>query len=102
MKTDSEAIEYLRGILKPQDTLWTIVRHVSKSGMSREITCCVIVNGEIRNVSWAVARALGWRYNADRGAVRVSGCGMDMCFHTVYSVAQVLFGDGYAIEKRGI
>ena len=37
MAERDEAIANLREILKPGDTVYTILRHVSKSGMSRVI-----------------------------------------------------------------
>jgi len=39
---------------------------------------------------WA-AQALQWRYDDKRKALVVKGCGMDMHFHTVYSLSCVLF-----------
>jgi len=30
----------------------------------------------------------------------VTGCGMDMGFHLVNSLAYILFGDGYALDQR--
>ena len=35
-------------------------------------------------------------------AVGVGGCGMDMGFHMVYTLASVLYGDGYALKERYI
>ncbi len=85
-----QAVESLRELLKPGDTVHTVLRHVSRSGMSRLIDCYVIVDNEPRWISGLVARATGMTLDkAD--AIRVGGCGMDMGFHVVYSLSRTLF-----------
>lgn len=79
--------------LWPGDTLFTTCKHVSRSGMYRRISVFAMVNGEPRNISWHVAQVLGDRYRQDDQTVGVSGCGMDMGFHLVYSLSRVLFGE---------
>jgi len=81
--------------IKPGDTVWTIVRHVSRSGMSRDISAFVIVDGEPLDVSGYIGRVLNWPRNPHTGAVKVSGCGMDMGFHLVYSLSATLFPNGF-------
>ena len=98
----AEAIEILRQILKPGDAVTTTVLHVSRSGMSRVIQCQAIDFGEpdrrpyIRDISGLVADAIGDRWDDRRGGVVVNGCGMDMCFATVYALGRALFPDGFA------
>ena len=98
----AEAIETLRKILQPGDAVTTTVLHVSRSGMSRVIQCQAIDFGEpdhhpcIRDISWLVADAIGDRWDDRRGGVIVGGCGMDMCFATVYALGRALFPDGFA------
>jgi hypothetical protein len=97
-----ESIEALRELLKPGDTVWTKVDHVARSGMSRRISLYVAVNSEIRNITWHVARAMGDPVKQRDGYVQdvglwVSGCGMDMCFNTVYNLGRVLFPDGFGV-----
>jgi len=100
-----EAIDRLREILKPGDTVYTIVKHVSRSGMLRHIELYVIKDNEPQRLSGWAADALGWRWTND--GVVVGGCGMDMGFHTVYELAATLFNhpisgnpDGYALKQR--
>ena len=45
----------------------------------------------IRDVSRLVARAAGFRWDEKREALAVGGCGMDMGFHVVYSLARALY-----------
>ena len=91
-----EAAEYLRGLFPIGATVTTMIRHVSRSGMRRAVA--VLAVGEdrrIRNVSWAVARVTGYRFDRDRDAVLVNGCGMDAGFEVAYNLARVLYRDGF-------
>lgn len=81
------AIRQLREMLKPGDTVKTILRHVSRSGMSRSIS--VVVNGE--DVTYLAARAMGEKYPDRYDGITVGGCGMDMGFHLVYNLSRTLF-----------
>lgn len=99
-----EAIERLRDILKPGDTVYTILKHKSRSGMQRKIDLYAIkpnCNGvhEPRYLSGYAARALGWRLSDGRGIV-VDGCGMDMGFHVVYELSGVLFGKSSDLRQE--
>lgn len=91
----AEAIAKLRDWLKPGDTVFTLVRSVSASGMSRTMDLYVIREGEPLRVTWSVCDACGFTYDRKREALKVSGCGMDMGFHVVYSLSRVLFADGF-------
>lgn len=82
-----EAIEKLRGILKPGDMVYTILRHVSRSGMSRDIS---VLSSAEQDITWLVGRVLDYR-RADNGGLRVGGCGMDMGFHIVHNLSYALF-----------
>jgi len=90
-----EARKTLAEHLKPGDSVYTTVRNVSRSGMSRSIDLYLI--GKDRQpwrISYLVARAT--EHSTDnRGAVKISGCGMNMCFELVYALSRVLFRDGF-------
>lgn len=96
-----EARERLREWIKPGDTVWTVVRHVSKSGMTRDIACYLIEDNEPRWIASLVAKACGMRFNRDRDAVRIGGCGMDMGFALVYDLSHALFGGGFECIGEG-
>ena len=94
-----ESLARLREWIKPGDTVYTILRHRSSSGMSREIGVALISNDKERGVvdlhpNYAVARVLGARMGKRDGVI-MGGCGMDMGFHLVYSLASVLFPHGF-------
>lgn len=97
-----DATNKLREMFPPGSTVYTILRHVSRSGMQRSIS---IVgkweDGRLGNVDWLAARALGYRLDRDRGGLKVSGCGMDMGFHLVYSLSRVLWHGNFECIGQG-
>lgn len=89
-----EAINRLREFVKPGDTVYTILRNVSRSGMSREISVAIMSDGRPHDITHNAAEALDLRVGG-RGGLKVGGCGMDMGFHVVYSLSRVLYPDGF-------
>lgn len=89
--------EQLRKWIKPGDTVSCILRHVSRSGMSRRISL-VITNketGEIQDISGYAATVMDYRRNERDNSLVVGGCGMDMGFACVYNLGRRLFPDGF-------
>lgn len=107
----TEAIERLLQTVEPGDTVYTIVRHVSRSGMQREISLVAIDRSVIvlpidsragiaqvsrealHMIDYWASRALGYRIGKHGGIV-VGGCGMDMGFHLVYNLGRTLWPHG--------
>ena len=91
-------------------TVYTVVRSVARSGMSREISVVIPLINEHAQVqqfvhpSYTVAGLLGRTYSEKNGhnAVVCHGCGMDMGFDLVYNLSNVLYGDGYKIRQEWI
>lgn len=108
VKDKQESLEFLRGLFDGVESprVFTVLRHVSSSGMSRDVSCLVVVDGALRDISWHVARVTGFtlRDSHGRWVVRVSGCGMDMGFHVVYALSHYLFDGqdraGYVIKHE--
>jgi hypothetical protein len=97
----------LRELLPPGSTVYCVLRHVSRSGMSRAISFYAIVDGEPRWLSGYIARALIYEEDGKplypmskrhESSNVVGGCGMDMGFAVVYDLSYALHGDGYAIK----
>ncbi len=84
------ALQYLRDNLKPGDTVYCILRNVSRSGMSRQID--FYMEG-MRCISGSIAEALDYP-QAQHGALKVGGCGMDMGFSVVYNLGATLWPNG--------
>ena len=100
-QTSNEAIELLRRELPKGSTLFAVLRHVSSSGMSRRISVLQAKGADdIRCWDRRVSQALDWKMRDGEEGVIVSGCGMDMGFHLIASLGQVLHGDTYAFKHR--
>lgn len=96
------AREYLADILKSGDTIFTVIRSVAPSGMSRTMSLYLVKDNNLMNITYYAAHALEWRLVEVNGSrvMRVGGCGMDMGFHAVYTLSSVILNDGYAINQR--
>jgi hypothetical protein len=94
--------ENLRDLLPPGSTMTTNVANV-RDGMRWAVRCFADLNGQPLDVSHMVAAVLGLKCDK-AGRVRVSGGGMDMGFHTVYTLSATLYGwedrGGYNIKHR--
>lgn len=90
-----EALAKLRAWIWPGDTVCTIIRHVSRSGMQRAISPVIATDDGPMDISYWVARALGYRVHRNHGGLVVSGAGMDMGFAVVYELARALWEDGF-------
>lgn len=105
-----EATTMLRAILKPGDTVYAIVRSVSASGMSRKMSFFAVDRDAkerpLISLTSRIGAALGWNVSDYHGhwAITVGGCGMDMVFHVVSTLASVLFpidGGDYPLKGDG-
>jgi uncharacterized protein YjaZ len=91
------ACEYLLKVTKKNTTIYTLLRNVSSSGMSRRISCFIVNDGQVEDITFYVARVLESKRNKRDGGITVSGCGMDMGFDLVYRLSSELHGH----ENRG-
>jgi hypothetical protein len=71
------------------DTIYTVLRHVSASGMQREVSVKMIDAGRIIHLDYLVSTALGMKQGKHNGIV-VRGCGMDMGFHIVHNILRAV------------
>lgn len=99
-----QAIERLRALIQPGDTVYTVLRHVSRSGMQRQLSVYAI--GEDRRPIYLtayVARAIGAPLKRGyNDTITRNGCGYDAGHDTVHHLAYVLFGDGGALRQEWI
>jgi|TARA_R100000149_G_C5834303_1_gene108713 hypothetical protein len=101
MVDKERAEELLKECFPKGSTAHTTVVHVARSGMSRHIKVFAIRGESIQNISYYVAEYLDWRYT-NKEAVFVSGGGMDMGFHLIYTLSSCLYDDGYAIKQSWV
>lgn len=71
--------------------VYTILRSVSASGMSRKIDVYSLSDGALTYATGYVAKLLDRRRDK-AGAIVEEGCGMDMAWHLAYSLSCVLYG----------
>jgi hypothetical protein len=94
------SIKRLREMIQKGSKIYCTVRSVAKSGMSRKMSLFIVHNGHIEGITGLADNILQWGTD-DNGYLKVSGCGMDMGFHTVYSLSYSLFeGDGDALTRE--
>lgn len=89
-----EAKERLLEILKPGMQIYTVLTHVSTSGMSRSIQLKIVQDGDICDITYYAARAMGDKIDAKHGGIKIGGCGMDMGFALVYDLGRTLWPHG--------
>jgi hypothetical protein len=103
---NQEDIEFVRQHCPPGSTIYTILRHVSTSGMSRRISLVVFkavpADSEVCPIylDYRTSQILNLRRPSRGDGVVVSGCGMDMGFHLVYELAAAVYGDGYVLKHQ--
>ena len=90
--------------LKPGDTVYTILRHVSRSGMRREVSVVVFQDGHAYHPNYSAAVLIGAPLNrsGSRDAIIRNGCGYDVCADTVGNLSYALFGDFSALRHEDL
>jgi hypothetical protein len=111
--TDSELSKerLLEEYLMDTNTVYTILRGVSSSGMIRYIS--LVVAGidntgkpALYDITYHASKVLGDKLTEKNGhrVIKVNGAGMDMGFHLVYSLSSVLYAGqeraGYKLSHR--
>lgn len=91
-----EVREELRRLLPPGTTVYTILRHVSRSGMSRRVDVVIRTDEGLQNITWKTARAMPGAYRQGQdGALVVGGCGFDAGFDVVYGLGRTLHPEAF-------
>ena len=96
----NEALAELRELVPPFSTIYTVLRHVSASGMTRWIDLYVMENDRPRGISYSAAMVMDdpLRTRGNDG-IEIGGCGMDMGFALVYNLGMRLFPKGAQAPK---
>jgi len=99
---DETKKELLNLVEKGNRKLYTILRHVSNSGMFRLISVFTIVDNKPVILDWYIDNLGLYKRDGKREGLRISGCGMDMGFDVVYNLGRFLFpnGDGKTVTGR--
>jgi len=94
---ERETIQWIR---KTRPKIYTILRHVSNSGMLRVIDVYAIRNNQRIWLTPLVGKLTGYPRDKKRDGLRVGGCGMDMGFSIVYSFSRYVFPTGFYYKKN--
>ena len=90
----AQAIDALRAVCPPGTRVYTILRHVSASGMRRAISASIQTPAGIRNLDHLIGIACGYGQHKHGGLI-LDGCGMDMGFSLVYNLSYALYPEGF-------
>lgn len=78
-------------IIKPGTTVYTVLRHVSNSGMQRRIDVFVIDENRISCISGFVSGLTHYQLHASKPGLVANGCGMDMGYAIVHALGNALW-----------
>ena len=91
-QAEMEAIERLKKHCPIGTKIYSLLRHVSKSGMSRSIDFFVHEDNEPYRITYLLVDAMGMKFDPKNGGIKVTGCGMDMGYHIVNNLSYTLYG----------
>lgn len=94
-----QSIEKVKTLLEGIDTVYGIIRHVSASGMSRDIDLYVIKDNQMIYLTGYASTILDYPMSKNQG-MKVGGCGMDMVFHCVSSIAYAIGRDYKTLKSE--
>ena len=80
----------LNDLLFQKQEIYSIIRHVSRSGMTRHISFFIIRNGHVWFIDNLISDYLDYRPNKRYDALVVGGCGMDMAFSVVNNLQEAM------------
>jgi len=94
--------------LQKGETVYTILRHVSRSRIFRVIDAYVIRHNEPIHITVLMTnkqekkfREL-YEYDSDKSGFKTYGTGMDMGFELVYNLSRVCFPHGFIVSDKTI
>jgi hypothetical protein len=94
----------LRRWIPEGSTVYTILRSVSASGMSRSVSVVVFdkETGQPFHPNYATSKALGYRLVSKNGhdALKIGGCGFDAGHDIVYGISMLLYGKQNALRHE--
>ena len=84
--------------------VYGLVRHVARSGMSRDISFFVVHDGTIVDITRSIGVLCNIRIKYGwHDTIVVRGCGMDMIGATTYEIGRALYPDGFdTTQSHGV
>lgn len=91
----AEALADLKRLrIRPNETVYTVLRHASSSGMYRVLDVFIMRKNAPVSITYDVTQALGYKWDRKHVGLGIGGCGMDMGFQVVYQLGSVLWPTG--------
>lgn len=84
----NEAIETLRPMLRTGMTIKTSTDH--GRGLTGYVRLYIAHKGDVVDITHLAAVATGARFNVDRQAISMGGCGYNKAFQAVYSLGRAM------------
>lgn len=98
-KEEKEKIKQsLLEIFEKNNHVYTVLYHVSRTGMSRRIRLYAIVDNKPIDITYRVAALLDYKYEYD-GTITIRGVGADVGLETVYKLSYKLYENGYKLTQ---
>jgi len=103
-KTKLKALLQLKKLLPPGTVVYTILRHLSRSGMTRVVDM-VFVHRELNEICRVPPRPLEeldfpYKWERKHEGWKVEGWGFDAGFELVYMLSKLLYGDVDKLKHR--
>ena len=89
---EADTIKWIR---KTRPKIYTLINHVSQSGMLRIIDVFALRNNNKIWLSPLIEKMTSYNRDNTRDGLRVGGCGMDMGFAVVYAFSKACFPTGF-------
>ncbi len=96
---DSRTAEMLRSLPKGT-TVYTIVRHVSQSGMSRAISAHIVLDNKIEWLN--LGELLRLKMHKTHHGYVMQGAGMNMAYSVVHNIGRTVHDDGYYFTHQAL
>ena len=80
----------LKKLLHNGQTIYTILRSVAPSGMSRVISFHIILDGDILCINAFIHKILGLKFDRKSTGLRVNGCCTNMGYSVIHDLSIAL------------
>lgn len=89
-----EAVETLRKIIKPGDTIRTIITKTSATNLTWYARSFIVEKGRIREITTLIGKACAWSVVYRDGVYELKGCGVGTCryFEVAHTLSYALHG----------
>lgn len=92
------AKEFLIKLLSKKNTIYSLVRHISKSGMCREIDFFCCENNDLVRITYEISKVLKSKIGKT-GGIRIKGCNTDLTIGLINELSMSLFDKSFSLRR---